>query len=103
MSAFNRIANIFLDEKSVVRRSPRVEHERKVAIYDLLVENEFILLEGALGPYNLHLAFEDDRLAFDICDEDDDDCLNNMPTGDHYELIDPFPVKVSVPGGVVTS
>ena len=73
VSAFNRIANIFLDEKSVVRRSPRVEHERKVAIYDLLVENEFILLEGELGPYNLHLAFEDDRLAFDICDEDDDE------------------------------
>ena len=63
VSAANRIANIFLDEKLVIRRSPQVEHERKVAIYDLLVENEFILLEGELGPYNLHLAVEDDRLV----------------------------------------
>ena len=71
--AANRIANVFLDEKSVIRRSPQVEHERKVAIYDLLVENEFILLEGDSGPYNLHLAVEDDRLVFDVCDEDDDE------------------------------
>ena len=73
VSAANRIANIFLDEKSVIRRSPQVEHERKVAIYDLLVENEFILLEGDSGPYNLHLMVEDDRLVFDVCDEDDDE------------------------------
>ena len=73
VSAANRIANIFLDEKLVIRRSPQVEHERKVAIYDLLVENEFILLEGGLGPYNLHLAVEDDRLVFSVCDEDDDE------------------------------
>ena len=73
VSAVNRIANVFLDEKLVIRRSPQVEHERKVAIYDLLVENEFILLEGRPGPYNLHLAVEDDRLVFNICDEDDDE------------------------------
>ena len=73
VSTVNRIANIFLDEKSVVRRSPQVEHERKVAIYDLLVENEFILLEGFPGPYNLHLAVEENRLIFDVCDEDDDE------------------------------
>ena len=73
VSAANRIANIFLDEKLVIRRSPQVEHERKVAIYDLLVENEFTLLEGELGPYNLHLSVEDNRLVFSICDEDDDE------------------------------
>ena len=73
VSAAHRIANIFLDEKLVIRRSPQVEHERKVAIYDLLVENEFILLEGGLGPYNLHLAVEDDRLVFGVCDGDDDE------------------------------
>ena len=71
--AVNRITNIFLDEKSVIRRSPQVEHERKVAIYDLLVENDFTLLEGEQGPYNLHLSVEDNRLVFSVCDEDDDE------------------------------
>ena len=63
-----RIANITLDERTVVRRSPQVEHERKVAIYDLLDENLFKLHDGSEGPYNLHLAVEDNRLVFDVRD-----------------------------------
>ena len=42
-----RIEQIFLDERTVVNRSPQVEHERKVAIYDLLEENSFGLSGGA--------------------------------------------------------
>ena len=64
-----RIANITLDERTVVRRSPQVEHERKVAIYDLLDENLFRLNDGQEGPYNLHLGVEDNRLVFDVRDE----------------------------------
>ena len=66
-----RIAKITLDERTVVRRSPQVEHERKVAIYDLLDENEFALNAGPDGPYNLHLGIEDNRLVFDVRDESD--------------------------------
>ena len=87
VSAANRIANIFLDEKSIIRRSPQVEHERKVAIYDLLVENEFILLEGDSGPYNLHLTVEDDRLVFDVCDEDDDEIARLTLPGSVFRKI----------------
>ena len=36
-----RIVDIALDEQSVARRSPEVEHERAVAIFDLLEENDF--------------------------------------------------------------
>ena len=36
-----KIAGIFLDERSVVSRSAQVDHERKVAIYDLIEENHF--------------------------------------------------------------
>jgi len=68
----NRIAHIFLDEKSVIRRSPQVEHERKVAIFDLLEDNEFALCEGKDGPYSLHLSIEDNRLIFDVRRENDD-------------------------------
>jgi uncharacterized protein (UPF0262 family) len=65
----HRIAKISLDEQSVIRRSPQVEHERKVAIYDLLEDNTFILTDGQEGPYNLHLGIEDNRLIFDVRDE----------------------------------
>ena len=72
MSDRQRIVNIFLDEKSVIRRAAQVEHERKVAIYDLLEENHFALAGDDRGPYNLHLSVEDNRLVFDIRTEGDD-------------------------------
>ena len=51
-----RIVEISLDERTVVRRSPDVEHERAVAIYDLIEENFFAPVDCAEGPYNLHLS-----------------------------------------------
>jgi uncharacterized protein (UPF0262 family) len=63
-----RIANIILDERTVVRRSPQVEHERQVAIFDLLEDNMFELRENPSGPYDLHLSVVDNRLVFDIRD-----------------------------------
>jgi uncharacterized protein (UPF0262 family) len=61
-----KIAAITLDEATVVRRSPDVEHERKIAIYDLIEENRFTPVGSPGGPYHLHLAIEENRLAFDI-------------------------------------
>ena len=66
MSSKQYIASIHLDEKSVVRRAPHVEHERKVAVYDLLEENHFKPDCGCEGPYDLHLSIEENRLIFDI-------------------------------------
>lgn len=62
-----RIVNVTLDEHSIVRRSPDVEHERAVAIYDLLENNHFSP-QGLTGPYHLHIGIEEDRLVFDIRD-----------------------------------
>ena len=64
-----RIVEISLDERSVVRRSPDVEHERAVAIYDLIEENYFAPAGDAGGPYNLHLSIAENRLLFDIHSE----------------------------------
>ena len=61
-----RIAKITLDERSVVRRNADIEHERAVAIFDLLEENSFSLVAPADGPFHLHLGIEDNRLVFDI-------------------------------------
>ncbi len=80
MSDRQRIINITLDEKSVVRRSADIEHERKVAIYDLLDENSFILSGFEQdGPYSVHLSIEDNRLIFDIRSEDDVSNLGRVP------------------------
>jgi uncharacterized protein (UPF0262 family) len=61
-----RIADITLDEHTVVRRSRDIEHERAVAIFDLLEENSFSPRSGLDGPFHLHLAIEDNRLAMHV-------------------------------------
>ncbi|MBF0168456.1 MAG: UPF0262 family protein [Alphaproteobacteria bacterium] len=66
----NRLVHVVLDEKTLVRRRPEVEHERAVAIYDLIEENTFQPIGDWQGPFTLHLAMEDSRLAFDIRTED---------------------------------
>jgi uncharacterized protein (UPF0262 family) len=61
-----RISEITLDEHTVVRRSPEIEHERAVAISDLLAENRFAPSSGCKGPFQLHLGIEGDRLNIAI-------------------------------------
>jgi uncharacterized protein (UPF0262 family) len=55
-----------LDEHTVVRRSPDIEHERAVAIFDLLEENHFAPVTGCSGPFHLHLAIEENRLTIEV-------------------------------------
>ena len=62
----SRIAGITLDEHTVVRRSPDIEHERAVAIFDLLEENHFAPVSGCNGPYHLYLAIEENRLSIEV-------------------------------------
>jgi uncharacterized protein (UPF0262 family) len=66
MTADQRLQEVVLDEQTLVRRSPDVEQERKVAIYDLLRENVFSPVGDVPGPFGLHLSIEDNRLIFDI-------------------------------------
>ncbi len=66
-----KVIAIDLDDASVVRRSAEVEHERRVAIYDLLEDNDFALVDGAAGPYRLSLGVEENRVAFDVRDGSD--------------------------------
>jgi uncharacterized protein (UPF0262 family) len=61
-----RIAGITLDEHTVVRRSPDIEHERAVAIFDLLEQNHFAPASGRNGPFHLHLAIEENRLSIEV-------------------------------------
>jgi uncharacterized protein (UPF0262 family) len=62
-----RVVGITLDERTVIRRSPDIEHERAVAIFDLLDENLFRpVLHPEAGPYQLHLGLEEGRLVMAI-------------------------------------
>lgn len=65
----DRIASVTLDEGSIGRGNSDIEHERAVAIYDLLEENCFAVVGVDRGPYALTLSIQDKRLVFDVRDE----------------------------------
>jgi uncharacterized protein (UPF0262 family) len=67
----HRIVDIVLDEHSLARRSPEIEHERAVALFDLLEENDFHLVGSEEGPYKLHLGIFEQRLVFDVRSADE--------------------------------
>src|SRR6202012_2905655 len=48
------------------RASDDIEHERRVAIYDLLETNTFRVVDHDGGPYTLQLGISGNRLVFDI-------------------------------------
>ena len=64
------LVKVTLDEESIGRANPDVEHEREVAIYDLLEQNTFQPVGHDKGPYTLHLSINGNRLVFDIRLED---------------------------------
>ena len=70
-TARQRLVGVMLDEASIGRSNPDVEHERQVAIYDLLEQNIFAP-DGheEEGPFALHLSITGNRLVFDIRRQD---------------------------------
>ena len=64
-----RLIEVTLDETSIGRNNTEVEHEREVAIFDLIERNRFALEnhDGA-GPYTLRLSLADNRLVFTVGD-----------------------------------
>ena len=61
-----RLVAVTLDEASIGRANRDVEHERTVAIYDLLEDNSFQPHGHEDGPYALNLGIDGSRLVFDI-------------------------------------
>ncbi|TCT39565.1 UPF0262 family protein [Martelella mediterranea] len=72
-----RLSDVVLDE-SIGRASPDVEHERAVAIFDLLEENHFEPKGHYGGPYKLTLSIADKRLVFDITLENGDQVATHI-------------------------
>lgn len=64
-----RLCDIVLDD-SVGRSTPDVEHERAVAIFDLVEENSFCPIGHEGGPYRLSISVAGPRLVFAITTEE---------------------------------
>ena len=65
-----RIVHISLDDPALVARNPDIEHERRVAIFDLIENNHFALVGGPEGPYRLVLSLADRGILFAVSDTD---------------------------------
>ncbi|MEO4043407.1 UPF0262 family protein [Hoeflea sp. CAU 1731] len=78
-----RLSDVSLDE-SIGRATPDIEHERAVAIFDLIEENSFEPVGHDGGPYKLKLSLVDSKLVFTITLEDD------TPVATHILSLTPF-------------
>ncbi len=63
-----RLCDVVLDD-SIGRSTPDVEHERAVAIFDLIEENRFEPVGHEGGPYKLNISLVEQKLVFSITTE----------------------------------
>ena len=73
----NRISKIAIDDTGLPTPTPEVEQERKVAVFDLLEDNSFALLQRdgqdvPAGPFQMTLAIRERRLVIDLRSESGD-------------------------------
>lgn len=71
MSDSERIIAVDIDNQTLSSSGPEAEHERRVAIFDLLESNEFSLENNSAGPYKLELSRSENRLIIAINSEAD--------------------------------
>jgi uncharacterized protein (UPF0262 family) len=83
-AARNRLVSVSLDEASINRGAADQEHERQIAIYDLIDENSFALPGRDAGPYGLKIALQDAKLVLEITEE------NGAPVVAHILSLTPF-------------
>lgn len=76
----HHLVSIELDEESIGFISQEVDHERRVAIFDLVEQNYFRIQDTDQGPYCLQLSTRDRRLVMRIRHHMD-------PAEKSYELI----------------
>ncbi|WP_296039092.1 UPF0262 family protein [uncultured Agrobacterium sp.] len=72
-----RLCDVVLDE-SIGRSTPDVEHERAVAIFDLIEENSFEPLGHEGGPYRLNISLVEAKLVFSITTQEGQDVATHI-------------------------
>lgn len=73
-----RLIAINLDEASIARSNVNIDHEREVAIFDILDGNSFEVVGRDDGPYKLNLAIADDRLVVSVGTESQDAVVTHL-------------------------
>ncbi|RXF73689.1 UPF0262 family protein [Hansschlegelia zhihuaiae] len=74
----DRLVAVTLDQDSIGYAAPDVEHERRVAIYDLVEENRFAPEGGHEGPFALRISLVDQKLALQIMREGGDEVMTHL-------------------------
>jgi uncharacterized protein (UPF0262 family) len=73
-----RLIDVELDD-TIGRSTPDVEHERAVAIFDLIEENSFQPVgDTGSGPYRLKLSLVESRLVFAIARETGEEVVTHI-------------------------
>lgn len=75
LTDMSRISHITLDDSGLPAPTPEIEQERKIAMFDLLEDNSFVLpsRDGRVvpaGPYRLDLSIRERRLVFALAQDD---------------------------------
>ena len=66
----DRLKAVHLDGDSIGIGTPDQEHERQIAVYDLVDENTFGLPDKDAGPYVLNISLHEAKLMLDIAGAD---------------------------------
>ena len=85
----SKIIHIELDDSALPPPTPEIEQERKIAMFDLLEDNSFVLptredRNVEPGPYRLSLSIRQKRLVFEIA------TAENEPAGEFHLSLGPF-------------
>ena len=85
----SKIVQIDIDDSALAPPTPEIEQERRVAVFDLLEDNSFVVPERderavPEGPYRLHLAIRERRLVFDVQTEAEE------PAAEFHLALGPF-------------
>ena len=78
MEEGSRLVAVTLDEASIGRGNPDQEHERAIAIYDIVEANSFRVPEHDRGPYALHLSLLEKKLCFEIRSADGERLMTHL-------------------------
>ena len=72
----DRLSAVFLDEDTIPRGQIDADHERTVAIFDLVEENAFAVPGRDDGPYTMTISQEESKFTFDIRTSDGEQAVS---------------------------
>lgn len=89
MVELSKLIHVELDDHGLPAPTPEVERERKVALFDLIEENVFGLVQRGdisvpKGPYRLMLSIKDRRVVCDVRTED------GLPASEFHLSVSPL-------------